>query len=149
MKSEPTAYSIQNLKESGSTLWDGIRNYQARNYIREMKSGDKAYFYHSSCDEPGIVGEMKVVGECITDPLQFDKNSKYYDSKSNPKEPKWQAITVKFERQYSHMLTLKQMRAAPELSEFVLLRKGNRLSVVPVSANYWVAIQSLLSQFTG
>ena len=96
MKSEPNAYSIDNLEAEGTTIWDGIRNYQARNFMRKMNIGDQIFFYHSNCKPPGIVGLMEVLDKNITDPTQFDQNSKYFDPKSNKKEPKWDCVKVKF-----------------------------------------------------
>ena len=96
MKSEPDAYSIDTLKNDKETLWDGIRNYQARNFMRNMNKGDKVFFYHSNCKPPGIVGLMEVIDLNIVDPTQFDKDSKYFDSKSKPEKPKWDCVKVKF-----------------------------------------------------
>ena len=96
MKSEPDAYSIDNLKKDGVTLWDGIRNYQARNFMRKMNKGDKVFFYHSNCKPPGIVGLMEVIDLNIIDPTQFDKESKYFDPKSKPENPRWDCVKVKY-----------------------------------------------------
>ena len=96
MKSEPDAYSIENLEKDITTLWDGIRNYQARNFMRRMELKDKVFFYHSNCKPPGIVGLMEVIEKNLVDPTQFDKNSKYYDPKSRESSPKWDCVKVKF-----------------------------------------------------
>ena len=96
MKSEPDAYSIDTLKNDKTTLWDGIRNYQARNFMRNMKKGDKVFFYHSNCKPPGIVGLMEVIDLKIVDPTQFDKDSKYFDPKSEPENPRWDCVKVKY-----------------------------------------------------
>ena len=103
MKSEPDAYSIDNLKNDGVTLWDGIRNYQARNFMRQMDKGDKVFFYHSNCKPPGIVGLMEVIDLNIVDPTQFDQDSKYFDPKSKPDNPRWDCVKVK----YKNFLILK------------------------------------------
>ena len=100
MKSEPDAYSIDNLKNDGSTLWDGIRNYQARNFMRKMNKGDKVFFYHSNCKPPGIVGLMEVIDLNIVDPTQFDKDSKYFDPKSKHDNPRWDCVKVKYKFKY-------------------------------------------------
>ena len=96
MKSEPDAYSIDTLKKDGVTLWDGIRNYQARNFMRKMNIGDKVFFYHSNCKPPGIVGLMEVIDLNIVDPTQFDKDSKYFDPKSKPDKPRWDCVKVEY-----------------------------------------------------
>ena len=96
MKSEPDAYSIETLKNDGVTLWDGIRNYQARNFMRKMNKGDKVFFYHSNCKPPGIVGLMEVIDLNIVDPTQFDKDSKYFDPKSKPDNPRWDCVKVEY-----------------------------------------------------
>ena len=109
MKSEPDAYSIDTLKNDGETLWDGIRNYQARNFMRNMKKGDKVFFYHSNCKPPGIVGLMEVVDLNIVDPTQFDKDSKYFDPKSNPENPRWDCVKVKYISKSNDILSLDQI----------------------------------------
>ena len=110
MKSEPHAYSIDSLKNDEVTLWDGIRNYQARNYMRKMNQGDKVFFYHSNCKPPGIVGLMEVIDLNIVDPTQFEKKSKYYDPKSIPDKPRWDCVRVKFIFKSKSILSLPELK---------------------------------------
>ncbi|MBD3880616.1 EVE domain-containing protein [Phormidium tenue FACHB-886] len=131
MKSEPTAYGIAALAKDKQTLWDGVRNYQARNFLREMQAGDLVFFYHSNVEPPGIVGLMKVV-ECVDDPTQFDVKSKYYDPKSTPEKPRWQTVIVEFVQQFPGMVTLDCLRQTFTPDELWVVRQGNRLSVMPV-----------------
>jgi predicted RNA-binding protein with PUA-like domain len=138
MKSEPDAYSIDDLERDGREMWDGIRNYQARNMMRDdMRVGDEAIFYHSACKEPAAVGVMKIASEPYADPTQFDPESKYYDPKSNEDNPRWQLVDVEFVRKFSRALTLKELRAQSGLEEMILLRRGNRLSIMPVDKQHW------------
>ena len=132
MKSEPDAYSIDNLKNDGVTLWDGIRNYQARNFMRNMNKGDKVFFYHSNCNPPGIVGLMEVIGLNIVDHTQFDKDSKYYDSKSKPENPRWDCVKVKFLSKSNNILSLPELKVQFCEDELLVVKKGNRLSILPV-----------------
>ena len=132
MKSEPDAYSIDNLKNDGVTLWDGIRNYQARNFMRKMNRGDKAFFYHSNCKPPGIVGLMEVIDLNIIDPTQFDKSSNYYDSKSKPENPRWDCVKVKFVSKSKKNLSLPELKIKFSEDELLVVKKGNRLSILPV-----------------
>ncbi len=144
MKSEPDAYSIDDLKRDKREPWDGIRNYQARNMMRDdMKVGDKVFFYHSNCKEPGIVGIMKVVSKPYPDPTQFDPDSKYFDSKSNPEDPRWILVDVGFVRKTKRNITLTEIKAHPGLDDMILTRKGNRLSVMPVDREHWDIILGL------
>lgn len=144
MKSEPDAYSIDDLQRDGRDMWDGIRNYQARNMMRdEMQIGDEIFFYHSNCKEPGIVGIAKVASEAYPDPTQFDKKSKYYDPKSNRDEPRWCLVDVQFVRKTKRNVTLTEIKSHKGLADMVLTRKGNRLSVMPVSKKHWNKILSL------
>ena len=138
MKSEPDAYSIDDLKRDGREPWDGIRNYQARNMMRdEMKIGDEVFFYHSNCKEPGIVGIMKVASEPYPDPTQFNKKSKYYDPKSNKDDPRWCLVDVEFVRKLGRNITLAEIKEAKGLDGLILIRKGNRLSIMPVEKKHW------------
>ena len=138
MKSEPDAYSIDDLKRDKREPWDGIRNYQARNMMRDdMVVGDKAFFYHSNCKEPGVVGVMTIASEAYPDPFQFDPDSKYYDPKSDPDNPRWLLVDVKYERTLSRNITLREIKENPALDGMVLTRKGNRLSIMPVSDEHW------------
>ena len=132
MKSEPDAYSIDSLKEDNVTLWDGIRNYQARNFMRNMNRGDKVFFYHSNCKPPGIVGMMEVIDLKIIDPTQFDKESKYFDPKSKPDNPKWDCVKVKFIFKSDKILSLPELKSIFKEEELLVVKKGNRLSILPV-----------------
>lgn len=146
MKSEPSAFSIDDLaKCRGETnCWDGVRNYQARNYLRDaMQQGDLAFFYHSSCKTPGIVGIIEIVSAAYPDYTAFDPNSKYFDSKSNSNEPRWFMRDVKLNKKFNTIITLDAIRTNPNLSEMVILRKGNRLSITPVTPDQWQAILSM------
>ena len=132
MKSEPDAYSIDNLKSDGVTLWDGIRNYQARNFMRKMTIGDKVFFYHSNCKPPGIVGFMEVIDLNIVDPTQFKKESAYYDPKSSHTNPRWDCVKVKYLFKASEFLSLPELKILFNEKELLLVKKGNRLSIIPV-----------------
>ena len=133
MKSEPEVYGIADLARDQYTLWDGVRNYQARNFLRSMQRGDRAFFYHSNTTPPGIVGLMQVVQPPIADPSQFDPQSQYYDPKSSPEAPRWQTVKVEFVQQFPILLTLDQLRQTFTPDELLVVRQGNRLSVMPVS----------------
>jgi predicted RNA-binding protein with PUA-like domain len=144
MKSEPDAYSIDDLERDGREPWDGIRNYQARNMMRdEMQIGDEVFFYHSNCKEPGIVGIMTVASEPYPDPTQFDRKSKYYDPKSSEDDPRWCLVDVEFVRKLDRTITLSEIREAPGLDDLILTRKGNRLSVMPIEKKHWNKLLSL------
>ncbi len=144
MKSEPDAYSIDDMRNDRRDMWDGIRNYQARNTMRDdMKIGDEIFFYHSNCKEPGIVGITRVASEPYPDPTQFDKKSKYYDPKSKKENPTWILVDVEFVRKLSRSISLAELKADKSLSDMVLTRKGNRLSVMPVSDKHWKRILTL------
>ena len=133
MKSEPDAYSISDLKNEVETLWDGIRNYQARNFMRSMKIGDQAFFYHSNTKPPGIVGLMEIIDTNLIDPYQFDKNSKYYDKNSDKSSPRWDCVKTKFICKFTNMLTLKELSETYTSDQLTLVRKGNRLSIMPIN----------------
>jgi len=135
MKSEPEAYSIDSLKNDGVTLWDGIRNYQARNFMRKMNKGDKVFFYHSNCKPPGIVGLMEVIDLNIIDPTQFEKNSKYYDPKSDSEKPRWDCVKVKYISKSKKMLSLNELKTLFNDEELLVVKKGNRLSIIPVKVD--------------
>ena len=138
MKSEPDAYSIDDLKRDRREPWDGIRNYQARNMMRDdMKIGDKVFFYHSNCKEIGVVGVMKVASKPYPDPTQFDPESNYYDPKSNPDDPRWCLVDVAYVKKLKRTISLAEIKAHRELEEMILVRKGNRLSIMPVSEDHW------------
>ncbi|WP_445630975.1 EVE domain-containing protein [Nostoc sp. DSM 114167] len=132
MKSEPEAYSIADLQQQKETIWDGVRNYQARNFLRLMDEGDLAFFYHSSTNPPGIAGLMRVVKKDITDPTQFEPESKYYDPKSSIKSPRWQTVVVEFVETFSNPILLSILKEKFSAEELMLVKQGNRLSVMPV-----------------
>ena len=135
MKTEPTTYAIEDLeKESDqTTCWEGVRNYQARNLLRDdIQEGDRVLFYHSACKEPAVVGTAIVSRPGYPDSHAFDKRSKYYDAKSNPDKPTWYMVDVKLEQKFDHPVTLAALRKKKGLEEMVLLQKGSRLSVQPV-----------------
>ena len=132
MKSEPDVYGIQHLQQEGSTLWDGIRNYQARNFMRSMAIGDQAFFYHSNAKPPGIVGLMEVVELGITDPSQFDLNNKYFDPKSTPDKPRWDCVRLSYVGTFKSLLSLEALRDQFSVDELPVVRQGNRLSILPV-----------------
>ena len=144
MKSEPDAYSIDDLERDRMQPWDGVRNYQARNMMRDqMQPGDQAFFYHSSCETPAVVGIMKIASQAYPDPTQYDKRSRYFDPKSTEEEPRWFLVDVAFERKLERPVTLKEIRDEPALDGFTLTRRGNRLSVFPVSEEHWRAVLAL------
>ena len=138
IKSEPDAYSIDDLKKDRREMWDGIRNYQARNMMRDdMQVGDSVLFYHSSCKEPGVVGVARVASEAYADPTQFDPDSRYYDPKSEPDEPRWLLVDIEFVRKLNRTIPLTEIKAHPGLDDMILTRRGNRLSIMPVSEQHW------------
>ena len=144
MKSEPDTYGIDDLKRDRREPWDGIRNYQARNMMRDdMQIGDKVFFYHSNCKDVGVVGVMKVAGKPYPDPTQFDPESNYYDPKSNPDDPRWCLVDVQFVKKLSRTISLAEIKAHPGLDDMILVRKGNRLSIMPVSEDHWNLILGL------
>ncbi|MEH2355814.1 EVE domain-containing protein [Nostoc sp.] len=133
MKSEPEAYSIADLQQQNETIWDGVRNYQARNFLRLMDEGDLAFFYHSGTNAPGIAGLMRVVKKDIADPTQFEPESKYYDPKSSSESPRWQTVVVEFVETFSNPILLSILKEKFSAEELMLVRQGNRLSVMPVT----------------
>ena len=146
MKSEPDSFSIDDLQRRPKKIeaWDGVRNYQARNFMRQMKLGDQAFFYHSSCEVPGIVGLMKVAAEAYPDPTQFDPKHHHYDPASKQEEPRWSLVDMKFERKLKRVITLTELREHDKkLPNFRLLDRGTRLSVLPVTAAQWDYILKL------
>ncbi|MGJ7502010.1 EVE domain-containing protein [Variovorax sp. ZT5P49] len=147
MKSEPNEVSIDDaLTAPGATVaWTGVRNYQARNFMRDgMKVGDGVLFYHSSCPEPGIAGIARVASGIKPDPTQFDSKSPYYDAGSKKDDPRWLLVDVQALRK-TRLLALPELRAKPELTELVVLRKGNRLSITPVEPAHWRIIEKMLA----
>ncbi len=142
MKSEPSEVSVDDaLAAPNATVpWTGVRNYQARNFMRDaMQVGDGVLFYHSSCAEPGIVGIARVVSGAYADPTQFDASSPYFDAASKPEAPRWLLVDVQVLRK-TRNLTLPELRADAELADLLVLKKGNRLSITPVEAQHWQAI---------
>jgi predicted RNA-binding protein with PUA-like domain len=132
MKSEPDVYGIDHLQREGSTLWDGIRNYQARNFMRSMAIGDRAFFYHSNAKPPGIVGLMEVIETGITDPSQFDPTSKYFDLRSKREAPRWDCVRLAYVGRFAELLSLDTLRERFSVEELPVVRNGNRLSILPV-----------------
>ena len=148
MKTEPSTFSIEDLGSAprSTTAWDGVRNFQARNMLRDaMKKGDLAFLYYSSTEVPGIVGVMEIVKEGYPDATAFDKKHHHYDADSDPKEPRWYMVDVKLKERLKRVITLAELRshAAKELKGMMLLKPGNRLSVTPVDAAHWKFIRSL------
>ncbi len=141
MKSEPESFSIDDLQRRPNQTepWDGVRNYQARNFMRQqMRVGDRAFFYHSACAEPGIAGLMRIASEAYPDPSQFDRRHHHYDPTAKVEEPRWFLVDVRFERKLKRVITLAELREQGEaLAGFRLLAPGNRLSIMPVSAEHW------------
>ncbi len=148
LKSEPSDFSIDDLESSPKrqTCWDGVRNYQARNYMRDtMANGDLAFFYHSSCAEPGIAGIARIVSAAYPDHTAFDPTDKHFDAASDPDNPRWYMVDVRLERKLEQPISLKEMKRYKddELRDLALLRRGNRLSVIPVTAEQWSFIVGL------
>ncbi|QLE58606.1 EVE domain-containing protein [Nostoc sp. TCL26-01] len=133
MKSEPSVYGISNLQQDNQAIWDGVRNYQARNFLRQMQPGDLAFFYHSNSNPPGIFGLMRVVETGIADPTQFDAKSDYYDPKSTLDSPRWQTVVVEFVKAFSEPISLTTLKEKFTSEELMVVRQGNRLSVMPVT----------------
>ncbi len=151
LKSDPETFSFEDLKSSPrrTTCWDGVRNYQARNYLRdEIRVGDGVLFYHSQSDPPAAVGTARVVRSGYPDPTQFDRRSRSHDPGSDPAEPRWYAVDIRLEREFARPVTLGEMRHAPRLAGMALLRRGSRLSVQPVLAAEWAEVLRLASRRT-
>lgn len=143
LKSEPDAFSIDDLKRLKRDAWTGVRNYQARNFMRAMEVGDLAFFYHSSCEPPGIAGLAKVVAKAHADATQFDRRSPYFDPKATEARPVWECVDVAFVRKFGRLIPLETLRATLALKDMALLRRGSRLSVQPVTAAEAAAIMRL------
>ncbi|MGR5178570.1 EVE domain-containing protein [Vibrio parahaemolyticus] len=142
-KTEPDEFSIDTLRVKGTSCWEGVRNYQARNMIRdEMKVGDLVLIYHSSCKQIGVAGIARITREAYVDHFQFDVDSDYYDSKSDPDNPRWLMVDIEFVEKFKRVLPLSLLKTLPELEAMPLVRRGNRLSVMPVSESEWQAILS-------
>jgi predicted RNA-binding protein with PUA-like domain len=143
MKTEPDEFSIDDLSKRKVEPWTGVRNYQARNFMREMKAGDGVFFYHSSCEIPGVAGVAEVATEAYPDPTQFDKKSDYYDAASKREEPRWSLVDVRYKRKLKRVIPLAELKDRKELDGFALLARGNRLSVLPVTKPQWDFILGL------
>lgn len=149
MKSEPDCFSIDDLKNAPDqkSPWDGVRNYQARNFMKnDMKIGDKVFFYHSNCKPPGIIGIAEVCSEAYPDFTAFDPESEHPDPKSTPENPRWFMVDICFKEKFDHLIALDELKKYEELAEMPLLRKGNRLSVMPVSHKAWTFINDVLAK---
>lgn len=146
MKSEPSAFSIDDLIRAPqqTTSWDGVRNYQARNFMRSMALGDRVLFYHSNADPPAVVGIAEIVKTAYADPTQFDEEDHHYDPESDPSNPRWDMVDIKYIRKFSQPVSLDQLRKESKLKGMVLLRKGSRLSVQPVTPDQWEHILTLV-----
>ena len=148
MKSEPEEFSIDDLAvaKNQTVAWFGVRNYQARNFMRDqMRVGDEVLFYHSSCPEPGIAGLAKVATQAYPDATQFDKKSKYFDAKATPEAPRWFLVDVKLARK-TPLISLAELREHAALDDMVILQRGNRLSITPVTASHWKYISKLIDK---
>jgi len=143
IKSEPTSYSIDDLKRDKTTLWEGVRNYQARNLMNEMKVGDLALFYHSSAEPPGAVGVAEISGAAEPDPTQFDAKDSHYDPKATPAKPIWYCVRVKFKEKFGRQVALSELREQKGLANMVLLKRGSRLSVQPVTPKEFELVSKL------
>ncbi len=144
MKSEPDCYSIDDLAASTPAMWEGCRNYTVRNYFRDtMQVGDLAFFYNSNCDVPGIIGVMEIVSEAYPDPTQFDPTSTYFDEKSPKENPRWVLRDVSFREKFLRTISLAELRTVPHLADMHVLRKGQRLSVMPVTPDEWEIINQM------
>jgi predicted RNA-binding protein with PUA-like domain len=144
MKSEPEVYGIDHLQREGTTLWDGIRNYQARNFMRAMQIGDQAFFYHSNSKPPGIIGLMEVIETHLIDPSQFDPNSKYFDPGATPEKPRWDCVRLRYVRHFERLLSLDSLRENFSPDELGVVKRGNRLSILPVDSASAERLLSLL-----
>ena len=143
MKSEPQEFSIHDLQRLGQARWDGVRNYQARNFLRSMQAGEHFLFYHSSCPAPGIAGIARISSPAYPDPTALDPDSHYFDSKASSAKNPWSAVDVAFVEAFARVIPLTELKAQSALLELPLVHKGSRLSVMPVSAEQWAAILAL------
>ncbi|MCC7410650.1 MAG: EVE domain-containing protein [Gammaproteobacteria bacterium] len=147
LKSEPGVFSIDDLARAARkrTFWDGVRNYQARNYMRDgMRRGEQAFFYHSSCAQPGIAGVVEIVAAAVPDPTAFDPNHRHYDPNSDRAKPTWYGIEVRLKNKLARVITLEELKQHDALAGMPLLRRGNRLSVLPVGEDEWDYILALV-----
>ena len=145
MKSEPGDFSIDDLRRVGTEPWTGVRNYQARNFMRQMQVGDGVLFYHSNCEVPGVYGVAEVASAAYPDPTQLQRKSKYFDAKATAEQPRWDLVDVRYVRHLERPLALDEIRRHADAlgEEFALIRKGSRLSVLPVTAAQWKLLLSL------
>jgi predicted RNA-binding protein with PUA-like domain len=150
MKSEPSTFGIDHLAKAKNrtSAWDGVRNFQARNYMREMQVGDLAFFYHSSTEVPGVAGIVKIVREAYPDPTAFDPKNDHYDADSDPAAPRWLMVDVQLVRKFDEVVALDQLRAhaSGKLKNMIVLKRGNRLSITPVTKTEWQHVESLASR---
>ena len=148
MKSEPDSFSIDHLRSRPKQTehWDGVRNYQARNFMRAMKRGDLAFFYHSSCDVPGVYGIVEIVRRAYPDPTARDPENHHYDPRSTPERPLWDMVDVRFRKKFRQPVTLTAIRAQAALKKMQLVQRGNRLSVMPLSSREWNTILKLAEE---
>lgn len=145
MKSEPDSYSIDDLKKDKTTLWEGVRNYQARNFMKnEMQPGDEFFFYHSNAKPPGIVGLGQIHTQAEVDPTAFQKESKYYDKKSKQDAPRWFCVRVKFKEKFRKILPLEDLKSDPKLLGMMVTQKGSRLSIQPVTEKHFQHILKIM-----
>lgn len=143
MKSEPAELSIHDLQRLGEARWDGVRNYQARNFLRSMQAGEPFFFYHSSCPEPGIAGIARIIRPAYPDPTALDPDSHYFDAKASAEKNPWSAVDVAFVEAFEPLIPLARLKTQSALLELPLVQKGSRLSVMPVAADQWAAILAL------
>ena len=144
MKSEPESYSIDDLKRDKRTHWDGVRNYQARNFMRDqMKAGDWVLFYHSGSEPPGVAGVARVCKEAYPDPTAWDPKDHHYDPKSDPKNPAWFMVDIQFVEKFPQVLSLQELRAHPKLKDLLVLKRGQRLSVQPVEKAHFEIVRNI------
>ncbi len=142
-KSEPDVYGISDLKRDKRTLWEGVRNYQARNFMRAMQKGDRVLFYHSNSDPSGVAGVATVSALAQPDPLQFDKRSEFFDAAATKEQPRWSAVELAYETEFARVISLEELRSVKALSTLLILQRGNRLSVTPVQPAEFRAICAL------
>jgi predicted RNA-binding protein with PUA-like domain len=143
MKSEPDVYGIADLERDRTTIWDGVRNYQARNFLKAMQVGDLAFFYHSNTKPPGIVGLMEIVAAQVVDPSQFDPTGEYFDPKATITAPRWHTVTVEFRQKFTQPITLEHLREKFTAEELIVVKQGNRLSVMPITDRIAAQIRPL------
>ena len=147
MKSEPDVFSIDDLAKKKAALWDGVRNYQARNFMtQEMQIGDQVLFYHSNAEPPGVAGIAEVVGPAVPDPAQFDKKSEYFDPKASPEKPRWFCVKVGFKEKFGGVIPLDQLRHEKTLQDMMVIKNGQRLSIQPVSPKEFDCIREMSKQ---